>query len=793
MLIVYPEHSFDTGYPITSAGKKQPPEIGREPELRRLDGLLAEASGKRGSVVLIAGEAGIGKSALVERFLEACAADCQVFRGRCSEQYGRAIAYSPWVEILVDITTDVGPDGRQIASRLLSVVKDSLGPWLGAVPVVGSIVAAIYETGKSVKTHFVDHEARMGRLSTDDFRRSFLATLQKVAESGPEVLFLDDLQWSDASSIDLLFWLTREVANLPVLIIGTYRPSDVNVGSADSAHPLRAALHEMHHRYQEWAVIHLDTLSDEWLKQYLTTRFPRHEFDESFTALLYDVTDGNPFFAEQYLHLLEEQEHIVRCEGKWHLSGDVSAVRDQVPKDVEGVVRKRLDRLQDDIMKTVLLYGSAEGEEFTSFVLSKLLGWDSLSRIDRVSLLTRIKQSLVETHRFVLDEGTIVLPKAKRATKYRFAHTVLHRVLYGELNGEQRVLLHRAIAECLEAEYEGREEDIAEQLAEHFAGCEEWGKAEGYRVVAAVKAGRALAPVETEGHFAAALEYVRRLPESEGKNGLIVDLCIRAAKGINNSDTWHSSQYAIPYCRLGLALLDSLGESTDNLIRRIDLVIQEGRAEASDGLFETSLKLAAPIEHIVKGRILNYWIDTIGGRAHASAVWLPYSAYIAELLAWCEDGMDMAVAWLGIEPVHTNPRDARWEKLDWRSISGFFDRMSEMPGQCMLSRKIGGIETAYRRWKDLTRGFWGPYGSGLYEEYRFYKAPDALVEITHGDRGFWMLEDFLFSPEAHEIKYGFDELIHNIDELAREIVSTFGSTTPLEVRTLVGTAQRSLW
>jgi predicted ATPase len=359
--------------------------VGRTTELQQLNNLLQKARQKHGRVVLLSGEAGIGKSALVEYFLAKYATDVQVFQSKCNEQYGEGSAFLPWIEILTDIISDKDSEGKPIASKLLAVVKDTLGPWMGVVPVVGSLIAAVWETGKSVKTQFGEKgEPAKDRYTRDDFYQSFVTTLQKVGELRPIVLFIDDLHWGDASSIGLLRWLTEKIATLPVLIIGVYRPSDINVGREGLPHPLKDAIYEMHARYRLWTVLDLDVLSWDVVSEYLTIAFPKNLFTTTFVAFLYDVTDGIPFFLEQYIQLLKEQGHLIQIHGKWQLTCDLSVIQDEVPKDVQGVIQKRLNRLQDEIMKNVLLYGSAEGEEFTSLCTIQI---DELGRFanDRTS------------------------------------------------------------------------------------------------------------------------------------------------------------------------------------------------------------------------------------------------------------------------------------------------------------------------------------------------------------------------------------------------------------------------
>lgn len=792
--------------------------VGRTTELHQLNNLLQEARQKRGSVVLLSGEAGIGKSALVEYFLAKYATDVQVFHSKCSEQYGEGSAFLPWIEILTDIISDKDPEGKPIPSKLLAVVKDTLGPWVGVVPVIGNIIAAIWETGKSVKTHFGDKdESTKDRYSRDDFCKSFVTTLQKVGELSPTILFIDDLQWSDTSSIGLLRWLTDKIATLPVLIIGVYRPSDVNVGRGSQPLSLKDAIFEMHNRYHLWTILDLDTLSRDLVNEYLTITFSENLFTPTFVEFLYDITNGSPFFLEQYLQLLKEEQHLKQLDGKWQLVCDLSVIQNEVPRDVQGVIQKRLDRLQDEILKDVLLYGSAEGEEFTSFVLSKLMSWESQPTIERLNLLTRIKKQLVETHRFLLESGTIALPKSKKATKYQFAHTVLYKVLYNGLNDEQRTLLHQSIGDCLEAEFEGREEEIAEKLAEHFFACGEIKKAVRYTTLVAVKSKRALAPLETERNFAKAYEYIQRLSDFEEKNDLIVDFCITAAKNINDSDTWHTSKLSIPYCQEGLTLIENLEESLANLARKIDLLIQLGRAMLSPGvilrditlpddfspvpevggwmfsdkIFEYCLKLAKPIEHIIKGRILNYWIDTSGGSAHASGQDLPYSALIPELVAWCEDHVDIAVAKLGLESFNINPRDSRWETVVWKDIEEFNTRITSSPQYSIIKDSIKGIEADYKSWKTLV---WDFMGAGLYEEYRFYKTPQALKELTSDPtESFYRLEHFLYIKGPGEIGPGFDRLISKIEGAVKEIERVFEAETPYEVKALTHLTQLSLY
>src|SRR5262249_30474052 len=220
-------------------------------------------------LVFVTGEAGIGKTSLVETFLGRFdgAADLRIGRGQCVEHYGATEAYLPLLEAL-------GRLGREPrGAALVQVLKQHAPTWLGQLPALLSDadVEAVQR-----RAHGTTRERML---------REMIEALDALALDVPLVLVLEDLHWSDAATVDLLALLARRRDAARLLIIGTYRPADLELG----AHQLKAAKQELevHGQCEELA---LEFLGEDATREYLRRRFPDATFSPELARVLHENT-----------------------------------------------------------------------------------------------------------------------------------------------------------------------------------------------------------------------------------------------------------------------------------------------------------------------------------------------------------------------------------------------------------------------------------------------------------------------------------------------------------------------
>jgi predicted ATPase len=272
--------------------------VGRHDELAELRAGFESAAAGRGLFLCVTGEPGIGKTTLVEDFLAELAAagrTCTVGRGRCSERLAGAEAYLPFLEALESL---LHGGGGEAVARVMKVVAPT---WYAQV------MPRAAEDSSFARVLLEEKAASQERL-----KRELGAFLQEVSRLRPLLLFLDDLHWADASTIDLLAYLGRRGAGLRLLLVLTYRPTDLLL----SKHPFVPVKQDLQAR-GVCREIALELLTRPDLERYLALQFPQHRFPEGLAALIHAKTEGNPLFMVDLLRHLRDRQVLAQEQGRW--------------------------------------------------------------------------------------------------------------------------------------------------------------------------------------------------------------------------------------------------------------------------------------------------------------------------------------------------------------------------------------------------------------------------------------------------------------------------------------------
>jgi|SRR5579862_1780267 len=472
---------------VALAGEPDAAEVfvGRESEIKRLDDLLAQAAGGSGKVALITGEPGIGKTSLADEFLRRARRTqpgLLISRGRCVEQYGTGEAYLPFLDA---IGTMIAGAGRE---RVANALRTYAPTWCLQMP------AAFASTGELERIKRDTIGATKERML-----REMGDALGALAAGSLVVLVLEDLHWADPSSIDLLRHLCQRIGSSHLMLVGTFRPEEVERGS----HPLKSYKLEMM-THKLCVEIALDSLTREHVGAYLNAQFSPNDFPPEFAAMVYEKTEGHSLFATSAVHFLAERGDIHRVDHHWTLARPLSAMNVAVPENVRGMIGKKLESLGEDDQQ-MLRYASVQGEEFHSTVLAAMLGADEVAVDERLARLEKV-------HHLIRALGEEELPDGSLSTRYRFAHSLYHDVLYGGLVTKRRVALHRQAGEQLLARHRDQAQRIASPLATHFELGREFEKAVDYLVQAADNATKLYANAEAEEYYSRALVLVEKLP-----------------------------------------------------------------------------------------------------------------------------------------------------------------------------------------------------------------------------------------------------------------------------------------
>jgi class 3 adenylate cyclase/tetratricopeptide (TPR) repeat protein len=448
--------------------------FGRANELTSLiDTQKKSASENCLRVVLISGEPGIGKTTLMAQAARtAHASGANVLYGNCEE--GLSVPYQPWVTAL---------------RQLIDQTDEAL------------LRAFVESNGLSLARLLPDLARRLSRdppgSATDTDSEQFLilesaARLLAVAStSAPLVVVLDDLHWVDAASLQLLRHLVASAVSMSVLVVGTFRESDLS-----RAHPLTGALADLR---REACVDRLDLLGLEDTDIIdLLEATSGQEVEEEGVALAHALrreTDGNPFFlVEMIRHLADNGAFVQNDEGRWVLSTDLDAM--SLPTSVREVVAHRVARLGDETEQALTL-ASVIGREFDLEVLSGLLGTNE----DR--LLNLLEGAI---------GAGLVSESESDVDRYRFVHALIQHTLYQDMNASRRQRAHQRVAEELEARCTDKNEQVAE-LARHWMAATrpaDAAKALFYARRAGDAALAAFAPLDAVTWYSQALELLAR-------------------------------------------------------------------------------------------------------------------------------------------------------------------------------------------------------------------------------------------------------------------------------------------
>lgn len=449
--------------------------VGRGGEMARAAAAVERALAGRGGVLLIAGDAGIGKTRMAEELAEqARALGARPLWARCHEAAG-APAYWPWVQILRQI-------GRDLPARTLAAaLGESAADLAQLVPEIRQRLTRVPPAGPL--------EPEQARFRLFDGATSFL---RACSRRRPLALVIDDLQWADTPSLLLLQFLAREVGDDAILVVGTYRDVEIDAG-----HAFNGVLEELC-RARGFVRLALGGLPAEAVRD-LAAGLAGRDVTAGFAGALRRRTEGNPFFVEEILRHCAEVGIGIGGSGS-----DLESM--DLPQGVHAVIRRRLERLAPPYRR-VLAVAAAIGRDFDTATLEAVL--TDASDGGGAGVAAAVDEA-VASH--------LVLRLGGDGERLRFAHGLVREVLYAAQGAGQRASLHRRIGEVLEAmgERGGPARPETAVLAYHFVESTRAGgdgrKAVEYSVRAAREAADALAYEDAAAHLERALEALDDQP-----------------------------------------------------------------------------------------------------------------------------------------------------------------------------------------------------------------------------------------------------------------------------------------
>jgi len=453
--------------------------VGRERELGELRHGVEGIFAGRGSLYMVAGEPGVGKTALADAAGAAAAAEgALVLWGRAWDG-GGAPAFWPWLRILGrlaaerDVAALAAVLGPQAAGRLARLLPD-LG--IGSAPAeAGADLPA--EAAGIAADALAAAEPDPGELDAARFQLFDAVTslLRAAATGGPLVIILDDLHGADHPSLLLLGFLALQLRDTPILVIGTYREAELRLDAQ-----LAGTLGDITRHGRRLPLFGLPECDvGDFVELVAGRRPPAH-----VVRAIHDATEGNPFFIDEVVRLLN-------AEGRLDDASQVVGVR--IPDGVRETIRHRLDPLPEST-RILLLTAAVIGRNFRLGTLQRVCELEAPE-------LDRALGEAVGTGVIVERPGSL--------GSYGFSHGLIRETLYDDIGPQRRAQLHRTVGLALEELYASDIEQHVAELAHHFfvaANAGELTKAIDYSVRAGERALELVAYEQACGHFERALQ-----------------------------------------------------------------------------------------------------------------------------------------------------------------------------------------------------------------------------------------------------------------------------------------------
>ncbi len=539
--------------------------VGREREMEQLKERLADAFSGLGSVAMVVGDAGIGKTRLLQEFATyARLRGAQVLWGAAYEGEAR-LPYGPFAEALQDYVS------RTSVQTLRQAVTEGSSVLAPLAPELKAKLPDLPEPPP------VAPEAEAYRLFQE-----VTEFLKNASTSAPLVLVLEDLQWADKGSCSLLQHLARRLAGGRLLLAISCREAEL-----EPSHPLREALPHLRRESGFWE-LPLKGLRESEVGE-LVTVLAEQEIPRALVLALHQETEGNPFFVQETLKHLIETEVLYQEKGQWISKAPISDIG--LPESVRDVMERRLAGLSEECRR-LLQVGAVLGRRFSLSLAQRV------AELDEEVTLRAVEEALAVQ---VVREQ-----RQERRTYYQFTSTLLRENLYGRLSAPRRERLHLRAAHALEEAYAERLEDYAAELAYHYREAGEGVPAETAHRWAVKAARRALAtyaPAEAVPLYRSALDLADAAGLSRGQKARLLSYLALAQRGAGD---FEGGIQSLEEAARGFEAAGDVARAATAYSGLVGFLAWQGELERGLRFAEKGLELVGPADRAERAMLLAY-------------------------------------------------------------------------------------------------------------------------------------------------------------------------------------------
>jgi len=536
------------------------PMVGRAAEFKRVCGAVDNLVTQRhGRIIMVTGQAGIGKSRLTSELKGYLAAKrVTLLEGACLA-YGQP-AYGIFLQILKSFFGITGDDPEEIAREKVERLVQNLVPADASLQVIPYLeqILSIRVTGQEMAT-------RIRHLTPPQLQQqTFIAIrelLTALARENPLVLILEDAHWLDSISLDLLIFLLSSVENSPLLIYCNSRPAEG--AAASKLQELGSEMYASH-----FAHISLSPLSPADSVALVDLLLTIHALPETLRRLIPERAEGNPFYLEEIIRMLIDRGVIRRGAQHWEMTPDADIENLQVPTTLQGLIMTRVDHLSEEARQTLQC--------------ASVIGRDLAYRLlEKVAEGTRDLRSDVQE----LEERQLLTCVSQNGdTHYRFNHVLIQETVYHSLLLRRREHLHHKIAASIESLFRDRLDDHLEELAFHYAESQDLDRA----LPSAIRAGKHAADRFAN---ALALQHYQRAAGFLTKTHPTTQQQIDTYTGLGSVQTF-SGDYANATTSylIALEIVRAAGKSVETARMRAEIMRSIGRVCERRGDYAEALR-----------------------------------------------------------------------------------------------------------------------------------------------------------------------------------------------------------